>query len=268
MKMDDPTKPEFASIASYSDFAFRVRYSQRYVWDKRVQAFLDTLLATSSDRKLPIPKGSLYYRAQHGTLVQAVHDEHGFEIGEEETCYLPERMIPLPYAARQGRANPAGIPVLYLGNSEETAISEVRPWVGAGISVAQFQVEQDLSVIDLRPGHGQFSLGHLTFAKLEGDEEPTAEDKLKSVWIEVDNAFSTPVTSADDAADYVPTQILAELFRRAGYDGIVYRSQFGKEGYSLALFDLEKAKPVSGAPYQVKGLEVNFGEVGNRWFLK
>ena len=50
MNLDDPTKPEFASVVSYGKFAQRVRRGRRYVWDKEIQAFLDTVLATRKDR--------------------------------------------------------------------------------------------------------------------------------------------------------------------------------------------------------------------------
>ena len=36
-----------------------------------------------------------------------------------------------------------------------------------------------------------------------------------------------PTISADDAAHYIPTQVIAELFKREGCDGIAYKSVFG-----------------------------------------
>ena len=73
---------------------------------------------------------------------------------------------------------------------------------------------------------------HLTPFTIQGELCNRAvlspEVKEKAVWVEIDCAFSHPTTLSDDAADYVPTQILAELFRDTGYDGIVYRSHFGE----------------------------------------
>lgn len=268
MDLDDPKKPEFASWRSYQEFARRVRHKRRYVWEKEVRAFLDTVLATLKDRDVKISEGTILYRAQRGVQYDTVVDEDGNEIGEEPHGFGPERMKPPANRAKEGRANPAGIPVLYLASSEQTAISEVRPWIGSEISVAQFKILRDLRAVNLSLGHGQMSICHLTFAHLLGEKAPNPEEKEKAVWIDIDSAFSRPVTLSDDAANYVPTQILAELFRDAGYDAIVYRSQFGEKGYNIALFDVEDAKSINGAPYQVTGIEVKYEEIGNRWFSK
>ncbi len=268
MDLDDPKKPEFASWTSYQEFARRVRYTSRYVWGSEIQSFLDTVLATIRNRDRRIPRDTVLYRAQRGIEYETVTDEDGNEIGEEPHGFGAKRMKPITNRAREGRVNPAGIPVLYLASAEQTAISEVRPWIGSEISVAQFRVLRDLRAIDLSVGHGQMSIGHLKFEHLLGEEMPDAGMKEKAVWIDIDNAFSRPVTLSDDTADYVPTQILAELFRHTGYDAIVYRSQFGEKGYNIALFNVEYAEPINCAPYQVTGIEVKYEEIGNRWFSK
>ena len=171
--------------------------------------------------------------------------------------------------ARDGRANSAGIPVLYLASTEQTAISEVRPWVGSEVSVAQFRITRELAAIDLTKGHGQLSWKNLNLRYLISKEEPDAETREQAVWIEIDNAFSRPVTPSDENASYLPTRILAELFQEAGFDALVYRSQFNqgdKTGYNIAVFNLENAEILNCAPYEVQGIEVKFQEIGNRWF--
>lgn len=266
MEYDDPKKPQFASWRSYAEFAHRVQHSRRFVWDSAIQAFLDTVLATVADRDVKISKDTILFRAQRGTAVAPHLDEDGEEIGMDVVGFGAERMKPLASRAREGRANPAGIAVLYLASQEQTAISEIRPWVGSKVSIAQFKILRDVRAINLSLGHGQASVGALMFSELFGDKTPTAEKKEKAVWIEIDNAFSRPITLSDDSADYVPTQILAEQFRNAGYEAIIYRSQFGEKGYNVALFDLANAEPVNCAPYEVTGVEVKYREVGNRWF--
>ena len=44
-------------------------------------------------------------------------------------------MKPLERIALEGRTNPKGIPYLYLSSKKETAMSEVRPWIGGYISL-------------------------------------------------------------------------------------------------------------------------------------
>lgn len=51
MDIDDPDKPEFASWRSYQVFEQRVRQVCRYVWDREVHAFLDTVKATLKQRE-------------------------------------------------------------------------------------------------------------------------------------------------------------------------------------------------------------------------
>ncbi len=259
MRLDDPKRPEFASWKSYSKFANRVRKHRRYVWDAEVKAFLDTILATVRDRDRTLNKGFPLYRAQH----EVIYEEHDDRL--EILAHNVDRMKPQRDRAREGRTNPVGIPVLYLATSVQTAISEIRPWIGSEVSVAQFGISRDLKAIDLSIGHGESMLDLMTRAELFGDEVSNAEKKEKAVWNQVDNAFSRPISVSDDTADYVPTQILAELFYANGYEALIYRSQFGKEGFNIALFDIKDAELISAAPYQVTAIEVKHKEIGSRY---
>lgn len=267
MELDDPEKREFASWRSYNNFARRVRHERRFVWTAWESAFVDTVRATNHDRDVDLPKGMIFYRAQPGIEWQTQTDDDGNELPEEPVGYGPGRMKPRPNQAMEGRANPAGISVLYLGTTEQTAISEVRPWIGATVSVAQFEILRKLKAIDLSRGHGKSSFSEIVFQYIFDDEGSiSAEEKERAVWIDIDNAFSRPVTVSDDSADYVPTQILAELFRDIGYDAVVYKSQFGEEGFNVVLFNPDDADAINCAPYEVTTIEVAFKEAGNRWF--
>jgi len=53
----------------------------------------------------------------------------------------------------------------------------------------------------------------------------------------ISEAFSEAITNHDFSAEYVPTQILSERFKRAKYDGILYDSLVGR-GRNIALFDI------------------------------
>lgn len=259
--LDDPSKPEFASYDSYRNFAFRVRHQRRYVWDAPVQAFVDTVLATIKDRDADLRKGTILFRAQAGIEYHSPDKDRA----EEPSGYGAARMKPRPNRSTEGRANPAGMPVLYLGTTELNVISEIRPWVGAEVSVAQFRLKRKLRVLDLSRGHGKSHLNLLLGHILNGTPM-SADEKERAVWISVDNAFSQPVTRSDDMADYVPTQILAEVFRNAGYDAIGYKSQFGEKGLNIVLFNPDDADVINCTPYRVTGLEVSFKEIGNRWY--
>ena len=162
-----------------------------------------------------------------------------------------ERMKPDANLIPDGRVNTAGIPVLYLAIHRETAIAEVRPWIGTKVSVSQFRTTRKLKALDLTREYGKFRIAGI----LAGDAAD-AREKRKSVWNRIDNAFSRPVNGTDDPAAYVPTQILAEVFRDEGYEAIVYRSRFGKKGYNVVIFDPDDARAGDGKPYEVKKIKI------------
>ena len=66
-------------------------------------------------------------------------------------------------------------------------------------------------------------------------------------------------------ADYVPPQIVADLFRHHGFDGIRYKSLLGK-GYNYALFDLDSADLLNCCLYEVKSVHFEFDQFGNPYF--
>jgi hypothetical protein len=72
-------------------------------------------------------------------------------------------------------------------------------------------------------------------------DEPDANARETANWAAIDRAFARPVTVDDSVAGYEPTQILAELFKSEGFEGIAYRSSLG-DGHNIALFDLDAAE--------------------------
>lgn len=84
--------------------------------------------------------------------------------------------------------------------------------------------------------------------------EPSPREREKAVWVDIDFAFSRPTSPTDDIADYVPTQIITEHLRIAGYDGIAYRSAYGK-GHNVVLFDLDIATQVNCFVVRVRDMK-------------
>lgn len=143
-----------------------------------------------------------------------------------------ERMKPQRNQAKEGRANPKGIPYLYTASHRETAIAEVRPWIGAYVSIAGLTVVRSLTILNCTSQDA----GSFNFYL----KEPDAPKKEAANWQSIDEAFSRPVTPDDHLAEYVPTQILAEAIRHHGLDGVAYRSALGP-GHNVVLFDLDAA---------------------------
>lgn len=248
----------FISWNSYWAFSRAVRHGRRYIHDSDVTSFLAEVLFSCRERVKVIRKGWLFWRAQLGNDWRPIFQD-GKEIAEEPIPLPPERMKPIQYAASEGRANPKGISYLYLATDKETAMSEVRPWIGSDISVGQFKTTKELRVIDCSVNHAKgFTLYY---------EEPSKEEKEKSVWAQIDGAFSEPVTLSDKSSDYVPTQIIAELFKSEGFDGVIYKSALA-DGFNLALFDIESARVVNCFLHKAKTIKFTFSEIANRYFVK
>lgn len=87
------------------------------------------------------------------------------------------------------------------------------------------------------------------------------------MWRDIDEAFSQPVSPADDEADYVPTQIIAELFRAHGLNGIAYRSALGP-GHNLALFDPSVVELTSCGLLETVGITFETQMAANPYFIK
>jgi len=251
-------KPEFKSWRSYQDFARAVKYQNRYIRDPDVEEFLQTLLFITKGRKKRIPKGKLFWRAQLGYCLEPVEVD-GEHVDDLPRAFRFDRMTPFRGAATEGRANPKGIPYLYVATQKDTALSEVRPWLGSLISLAQVKTLRDIVIIDCTLKNREDSIYF---------EEPESEKKELAVWCDIDRAFSEPVTPNDRVADYVPTQILTELFKSKGFDGIAYRSRFGAKGFNLALFDLAAAKVINCSLYETRDVSFHFEQAGNTYFSK
>jgi len=114
------------------------------------------------------------------------------------------------------------------------------------ISVALFRINRQISVIDCTSNTPKIFL-----------ENPPPEERENAVWGYINEAFSVPIENDDDRSEYVPTQILAELFRDIGFDGIAYKSMFGK-GYNIALFNLDDAIAEKCSLVKTKSLKFEF----------
>ena len=243
---------EFESYRSFNKFRHEVVRERRYIRTRDTDAFLDAVAATCTHRVQTVPSGWIAWRAQIGYDLR--HEEY-----DELPCPLPaERMKPLTDRASEGRVYPTGIPCLYLATTRDTAMSEVRPWVGSLVSVAQFQTVRELKVVDCSVNHSEFVF-HFN--------EVPPEERVKAVWTDIDRAFAQPTTRTDGSADYAPTQVLAELFRHLGYDGLVYKSAFGEKGFNVALFDVEAAVPLNCELFETNGIECVFNPVAGPYFV-
>jgi len=157
--------------------------------------------------------------------------------------------------ASHGRANPAGIPYLYLGSKPETATAEIRPHTGQKASVAEFTLTDGLKIVDLRDPRKMVSPFLLTdeaeIALLRGDIEFL--DRLGE-------ELTRPVLPESAVIDYIPSQYLCEFIKKCGYHGVLYRSSVS-DGMNLALFDERKAAGGAVSDYNVDKVWVDISAI-------
>ena len=239
------------------EFSASVTQKWRYAHTIEQRAFLDAVLDSASKRQETVPSGSVFWRAQLGHGWRPIECEDG-ETRESLAPHPFERMKPLPFQAMEGRANPKGIPCLYTiahrdsAIARTTAIAEVRPWVGAEVSLAALMTNRTLRILNCSSANSGFPF-YL--------EEPAPAKREEANWQLIAQAFSQPVTRNDFLADYAPTQILAEVFRQAGFDGVAYHSALGR-GHNFAIFDLNSAAVVDSWLFRVKSVSIVSEEVG------
>ena len=240
---------EFKSGLSFLNFKLITTRMLRYIRNPETQGFLETVLQTAEKRVKIVPEGTRLWRAQLGC--EEPHRENGVLVGRRP--FEDARMKPLPKCAIEGRANPTGIPVLYLATDTGTAIAEVRPWISSYVSVGVFKTCRELKLVNCISEMGARIIYGIMGCESQAKLPPDRREEC--VWTYIDYAFAEPVTRNSNVADYASTQIIAELFKAHGYDGIAYRSSLETNGHNMAIFDLDVVKLDERKLHQVKSVK-------------
>ena len=247
----------FKSHKSYWQFANSIIEKYRYTIDEDSLEFLQQLINKLKEDTGILKKGSTLCRAQIGHDFRPLVDDEGNAVDQIPSAFKPERMKPLRDRAKEGRINPKGIPFLYLATNLETAIAEVRPAQGHFVSLGYFEIlrECKLANFTVERNRNIIYLG-----------EPP-EEKIEEIVVgDLTYAFSRPVNAGDEKASYAPTQLIAEHFRRDGYDGIYYRSSLGP-GMNIALFDIDVASLRACDLYIINSIKYTFTKADNTYFV-
>jgi hypothetical protein len=235
--------PAFRSSDAYRRFADEVKHKTRYIRRSHAEEFLQTLLDEGRKRVETIHVHDIVYRAQL---------DCDAEIDGEPAPFSADRMKPLKYQVSEGRANPKGIPHLYVSTDRDTALAEV---------------------------HGSVALSHSLNSKSDAQVNCTEDAKRHNsrtgtppeywdtnVWCDIDAAFSRPLIPTNETAEYVPTQVMAEVFKVNGYDGVAYRSALGT-GLNVVLFDIEVADFHGSAVFELKRFQFDFRQCSNPYVV-
>ena len=199
----------------WKNFKSEIRYANRFFPDLSLN--LEQLREVFKFREYIISPGETYYRAR-----------------KSDEQLPPEKMgSPPRELSLAGRANPRGIPYLYLGKTETICKKEIRVTTEP-YTLATFTISQPLRIVDLST--------HSIISPF-----PFGPDLAKYVsHIDIMKMYiremSSPADSQDPYLDYLPTQYICERIKKDDYDGILYRSSMadGLNDLNLTLFNTTK----------------------------
>lgn len=148
-----------------------------------------------------------------------------------------------------GRANPMGIPYLYLSDNEETVLYEVRASYLDELSIGTFQLKPDfesLRIVDFTEDTSLFQPRMV---------RETIKARLLRDRISID--LSKPMRRYDSEIEYIPTQFICEFIKvYTGAVGIRFRSSLHPEGKNIVLFEDNKVDCVSVKKIKIASLRL------------
>jgi len=227
-------------LADWESFRVELKHKNRFFPDMCLARESEGILFGKCLGAIPDDVPAKFYRAR---------------ICESGIAYPLDKMgAPPRELATSGRANPRGIPYLYVASDPETAIHELRPHPGEVVCVAEFAIGEALYLADLRDPKKTVSP-----FKLDEDELVQFYGHIPYL-SRLGAELSEPVLPRAADLEYLPSQYLSEFIKHCGFDGLVYRSAMGP-GTNYALFREEKVSPVNVQTYCVKTTEVAFAQV-------
>ncbi len=203
-------------MENWYNFSEGIKHKRRFFDDEAKKQLMGIIGTPDDTKKLPSielgpgTKIDTVYRAR-----KAVSEDKAREI----QLNLSTGLGPPPRTKSiAGRMNPTGIAVFYGALSEDTAIAEVRPFVGSLVVVGCFQITQQLRLLDLSQiGTGiTGSIFHADYKKQAG-----RQSFLQSFH----TLIARPIQPHEEQLEYLPTQAVAEYVANVlKFDGILYAS--------------------------------------------
>lgn len=154
--------------------------------------------------------------------------------------------------ATAGRANPIGIPYLYLSDSAKTTYFEVRAVYLDQLSVGTFRIERELELVD-------FIYEVNLFLAYNDGTTSLKEIVIKKKIIDaISDDLSKPLRRYDSELEYVPTQLICEYCKQiVGADGISFESSLHKGGRNYVLFDDSSAKCIRVDSHEITKIDID-----------
>ncbi len=222
----------------FSSIGKHLRYENRFSLPDKLEKIVNIFVDSYADNSITIAIGDKFWRAR----------AHSYE--QKEAFDAMSMGAPPPEVSSAGRINPQGISYLYCAYEEETAISEIRPWKGADVSVAEFETLEDVKAVDLSK----------TPIRLSSSDSSNISTIITSQFVSSSiNAhyFSKPAHEHDELA-YLTSQYIAERFKSVGIQAIIYSSVLHSTGKNIAFFSPNVTKCNNVNIFKINSVEYKF----------
>lgn len=176
-------------------------------------------------------------------------------INEENTPKYQNTEMSAPPVQKtpDGRANSAGIPVLYLCKDRETAAYEVRALHNDAITIGEFKVVKGvkLDIVDFTAMPSIFN------------DAGSLDAAMRYLLMRrISRDLSRPMRRYSRKTEYVPTQYICEFIRFViGADAIQFASSLNEGGINLVVFDPHKMECVGTQLYTVSDYQLKIQQV-------
>lgn len=230
------------------NFSYWEELKLKLKWESRFLTNTDPLFELGWDsffnKTSTFPSGDELYRAR-------IHPE-----GEQKTFDLEDMGCPSKEKVNSGRANPQGIPYLYLSKTLKTTLYETRAAYLDEISIGKFRIKEDQQIVLV-----DFTEDVSSFLNFENIIDYTKSVLLKKK-ISID--LSKPIRRYDSELEYIPTQFICEFIRYiTGADGILFNSSLHGDGKNIVLFNEDKVKCISVQKHHVTKVSIESGWIPN-----
>jgi hypothetical protein len=173
-----------------------------------------------------IPADFLFYRARIGITKTYTRCHEDNELETLHRPYLGDQIgAPPPPLATAGRLNRVGVSFLYLATDKLTAAAEVRPHPGHLLSIVGFTSKKDIRVADF---------GAIDIVDFSSSDESL---HVYHLGLTIGHEIGMPIPP-EDRQRYSLTQLLADILRQQGYEGVRFPSSVAP-GANLCVFKPE-----------------------------
>jgi len=142
---------------------------------------------------------------------------------------------------KAGRLNAAGMPVFYAAYDVDTCIAELRPAVGSTVACAEFDLCEEICVLDTTCFEG-----YAKSIDIFNEEQIRRFSQWTFLQVFMEE-IAKPILPSDEHLDYIPTQAVAEFLntqpvarndtnQAIKIDALIYNSSQRRGGKNIALF--------------------------------